>query len=516
MIKIILIFLFIANLANAQSLMKRHYNGSINREIAELNQELFELDATVLDRTNEVEITLPNNKVITAILVIKNHILYQGKIKGYPDSSIYLTRRKNNIAADINLDFKDYEIRFVKNNIHKISQMNYAFLPEDIDDQVIPPDPIKPIMGSLIDSGAIIDVLIAYTAQARVSQGGTTAMLNLIDLAVAKTNAAYQNSLVNFRINLVGTVETAYVESGNASTDLARLASKDNNMDEILTLRDQLHADLVSLIITKDPSVCGTGYLLKGYTDSLGSYGFNVVLRSCASGNLSLAHELGHNMGAQHAKPEATYPGFYTDSYGFRWMGVNGIQYRDIMAYSPGTRVQYFSNPNVSYQGGITGSNTAYNVRAMNDVAKYIANYRISVPGPFPSPSPLPIPSPSPTPSPTPSPLPTVNIADLTITETNGSSVLAKLNITLSQPSKKYINVFWNTEDGTAIAGSDYLPKSSYVSFSPGEVLHTAQIWITPDKIKEPTEYFSVKLTDAGPYAIMGKDIGTCTILDND
>ena len=107
--------------------------------------------------------------------------------------------------------------------------------------------------------------------------------------------------------------------------------------------------------------------------------GFTVTARSCAVGNLSFAHELGHNMGSAH-NPEngssATYP------FGFGHY-ING-SYRTVMSYvdpctSGCTRRPYFSNPNVVFNNFPTGiDNARDNARLINLTADSVANYRYS------------------------------------------------------------------------------------------------------------------------------------------
>jgi hypothetical protein len=106
---------------------------------------------------------------------------------------------------------------------------------------------------------------------------------------------------------------------------------------------------------------------------------FTVTVRSCAVGNLSFAHELGHNMGSAH-NPENGSGATYSYGYG-HW--VNG-SYRTVMSYvdpctSGCTRVAYFSNPSVIYNGAATGVNNARdNARSINNTADTIAAYRYS------------------------------------------------------------------------------------------------------------------------------------------
>ena len=92
------------------------------------------------------------------------------------------------------------------------------------------------------------------------------------------------------------------------------------------------------------------------------SCAFSVVRRSCATGNYSFGHELGHNMGATHD----WYPmdvGAYPYSHGFVKVTPTApaMPWRTVMAYRDEclaaglpdcTRVQYFSNPNVNYPVG--------------------------------------------------------------------------------------------------------------------------------------------------------------------
>ena len=61
-----------------------------------------------------------------------------------------------------------------------------------------------------------------------------------------------------------------------------------------------------------------------------------------------MPHEFGHVLGCAHDRENAlSGPGAYPYSYGYRFFGTNGRQYHDIMSYSPGTELSYFSTPNV-------------------------------------------------------------------------------------------------------------------------------------------------------------------------
>ena len=60
------------------------------------------------------------------------------------------------------------------------------------------------------DSGAVIDVLVAYTARARAAAGNIN---TLIQLAIDESNQIYGNSQIRPRLRLVHSYQTGYTES---------------------------------------------------------------------------------------------------------------------------------------------------------------------------------------------------------------------------------------------------------------------------------------------------------------
>lgn len=231
-----------------------------------------------------------------------------------------------------------------------------------------------------------ITVLIAYTAIARAAAGSTAAIEAECQLAVDTANQTYANSQINTRLRLVHTVEVTYDEVGTLPEHLARLQSpNDGIMDNVHTLRNDYGADMVSLLVQDDDggTLCGWGYVMQTLSNSFESSAFSVVNRGCASSNFSLAHELGHNMGCDHDRENTTGGGLYSYSYGWRFTGSDMVQYRSVMAYAPGTRVGYFSNPNVTFKGAATGvaigqPNESSNAQTINNSAFTDANWRRS------------------------------------------------------------------------------------------------------------------------------------------
>ncbi|MCB0352031.1 MAG: hypothetical protein KDD64_00850 [Bdellovibrionales bacterium] len=250
--------------------------------------------------------------------------------------------------------------------------------------------PVYPALRSA--PATMIDVMVVYTADARDEMGGESEILALINQAVERANLSYQNSGMNLSINLVHTEEVNYdEESGSFSDNLSFV----RNDEEIAALRDKYGADMVSLFRSSSSSICGIGY--RPYSDyllSLDSFAFTVVSVSCASGYLSFAHELGHNFGAHHDEANAgSSTPFAEYGYGSRWTGSDSQQYRSVMSYSPGTRVPYFSNPEVEHLGSKTGdADAANNALLISTNAQVVATYRENVVPPSESPAPQPEP----------------------------------------------------------------------------------------------------------------------------
>ncbi|MBZ0171809.1 MAG: hypothetical protein K8E66_05470, partial [Phycisphaerales bacterium] len=180
--------------------------------------------------------------------------------------------------------------------------------------------------------------------------------------------------LVQASLELVGVYTVDPGPGLGASALLGALRSTgDGVMDELHLLRDATGADLVSLLSESGIGVCGIAYL----NPDDPTRGFSVTAQSCAVGNLSFAHELGHNQGASHDADNAG--GGYTPyGFGWRWTTTSGSLRRSVMAYSPGSRRPYFSNPDVFESGGQTGDAAqADNARLIGETMPSVASFRV-------------------------------------------------------------------------------------------------------------------------------------------
>ena len=221
---------------------------------------------------------------------------------------------------------------------------------------------------------AEVHLMIAYTPALLATLAGTVrtaALQSAFDAAVAKVNDAFAASLITARVKLVKIAETTYAADGpvdpsnrfvrnlqgGALTALQDTA--DGRMDELHALRDAAGADVVCLVLNRqDNASIGLSYVLESPSVStdlsaaaLANYNalfaFAVIeYAAMGSGNV-LPHELGHVLGCSHDRAHSNGAGAYPYSYGYSFVGADGRQYHDIMAYPPGTELSYFSTPRV-------------------------------------------------------------------------------------------------------------------------------------------------------------------------
>jgi endoglucanase len=114
-----------------------------------------------------------------------------------------------------------------------------------------------------------------------------------------------------------------------------------------------------------------------------------------------------------------------------------------------------------------------------------------------------------------PAPLPKLNVSDIQVKEGSGGVATADFTVTLSAAAQSKVTVGYGTQDGTALAGSDYKAASGTIEFKPGELTKTVSVQLTPDTVKEANETFKLKLATPSGAAIE-KAEGTATILDDD
>ncbi len=325
--------------------------------------------------------------------------IWQGGLEGNPASEVTLVTKDGLLVGNVSSPGGRFQIRFLGEGFHRIREVDPGGYPKEGD-----PIPILAVENSeekvpekneisglfqklflpLVLKPPIVDVMVGYTSRALAAAGGISAVNALIALAVSETNTGYANSGIDQRINLVHTLEVAYSEAFfDWDITLDRLqGTNDGFMDQVHPARDAHRADLVVLLVN-DGQSCGLGYLMGTPQISFAPWGFSLVNWECATGNYSLAHEMGHNMGCEHDRANAGGSGSYPYSFGYQ---APDHSFRTIMAYDcdyPGgcPRINYWSNPEVFYNGRPTGvvftsPVSADNRRTLNNTAPFVGNFR--------------------------------------------------------------------------------------------------------------------------------------------
>jgi hypothetical protein len=217
----------------------------------------------------------------------------------------------------------------------------------------------------------VIDVIVAYTQKA--ASYYSDVRRELVDLSIEEANESFRiSNLPHIKLRLVHAYQTDYVEDGAHFDHVWRFADKgDGYMEEIHGLRDKYRAD-VAVLIVDDPKGCGLA--TRVYADA--EEAFAVVHHECAASTHSVAHEIGHIIGARHDlnldKVMTPFP------YGHGY--VNGTKWRDIMSYKESCggcpRVPVWSSPKVLVKGEPAGTAELDNARVIAEQAARVAAFR--------------------------------------------------------------------------------------------------------------------------------------------
>ncbi|MEZ4674047.1 MAG: Calx-beta domain-containing protein [Caldilineaceae bacterium] len=109
-------------------------------------------------------------------------------------------------------------------------------------------------------------------------------------------------------------------------------------------------------------------------------------------------------------------------------------------------------------------------------------------------------------------PLPTVDIADTTIDEADGSAIFT---VSLSTSSRKPVVLDYSTADASAVAPDDYTGTTNVLTITPGTTSGLITIPVNSDFVDEETETFTVTLT-AAVDGTLNDATATSTIQDDD
>ncbi|WP_187770644.1 reprolysin-like metallopeptidase [Cognatilysobacter lacus] len=272
-----------------------------------------------------------------------------------------------------------------------------------------------------------VDLVVGYTSGFVSYYGGDSQAQTRLNNMADITNEAYVNSGIDARVRLVKTLLVSYADNTSNDTALEELTgfkapstrtTPNAAFSALRAARDQYGADLVSLVRRfQEPENggCGIAWLIGGGQSTIDGtdefFGYSVVSDGRDQGTdgktyycreETLAHELGHNMGAQHDRVTAQGSdgvlskdeyGRYAYSFGMKTDSANGNFYT-IMAYGDSGQTSYriFSDPRSTFCGGLACGvdNQTDNARTLAQTIPIIATFRatvVPVPGPVPGPA---------------------------------------------------------------------------------------------------------------------------------
>jgi hypothetical protein len=342
-------------------------------------------------RATRLEIELFDGRVVTVALdradAGLHGTIYTGIVEGAADSRFAGVRVDDAFVADLAVDGEFYELRF-EGPALRLQQIDptVALACEEL----LPPPAVAGQSWELgvgsrelpvsqpLGEPTTVEVLWAFTTAAEAGAGGASAAQALAELTIQNVNAALARSQVAASFRLVGVMATAVTEFGEYVAELARVQSPtDGVMDDVPVRRDQLQADLVVFVVEGFDSggSAGRGYLLSSFSKSGHPFGYSINQRQYISTYL-VGHEMGHNLGLHHDRAN-TGGGTPFRPYAYGHQQANNFY--TIMAYACGgcRQIDYYSNPNVLYNGVPTGiADFTDEARALRENFPAVAAFR--------------------------------------------------------------------------------------------------------------------------------------------
>ncbi|MFK3969763.1 zinc-dependent metalloprotease family protein [Pseudomonas sp. NPDC087358] len=301
-----------------------------------------------------------------------------------PLNFITLVKSGQTVTGTIRQGGQLYQLRPVGSHRHVVIVLDGTKMPPETDNVELPKRTLNPAPAHSASNRSAapvtLDVMTVVPQQTVTDYQGD--MLALMQLAVALANQSYINSNIDMTLRLVSYQVTDYVPNAAfPGLDLIRLRTpNDGFMDDSLSVRDQVRADVVIYIYRSAPAgddsqSCGQALQYGSTADTA----FAMVNHECIA-NFTFGHEIGHLQFARHefdSDPSLTpYPfahGYRFTAGGHTWHTVMGTQ------PNPPTsqRLNIWSNPDIRYEGAPLGdAESADNHRVLETTKEAISGYR--------------------------------------------------------------------------------------------------------------------------------------------
>lgn len=362
-------------------------------------------------------------------------VLWTGHLTDHPDRPVTLAvdgacgQGPPRVAGEVHLGSRRYVIDADRAGTSTVRELTYAGTAPPHDDVVrvqaprdtrpahLPPPARRPGRDARAAVTApVIDLLIGYTPHTVSStEGGAQALDLKVKAAVAGANAAYSESTVTARLNLLGTFTTKEWPGDDSDAEGITYALSDPGdpryagafATDARKQRDARGADLLHVLTQFTPrpgavytaGTANTPALPRtGSGGAAGSAGEAFGAQQADTlGTYHLAHEVGHNFGLNHDyvtdpvdrsdpryRPVNLNP-YYPDNHGHlpadrSWTDIMGYTLSCADAARCETKL-WFSNPRQTYGNTPRGvplgqPRPADCVRVMNLTGPVLANYR--------------------------------------------------------------------------------------------------------------------------------------------
>jgi hypothetical protein len=282
------------------------------------------------------------------------------------------------IYGTVDVGADRYTITPLSGGMHAIAKVDYSKLPAE-HPPLPPADPAPPPSAAgdvlpLPKGPATVAVAVGYTAAAEAQMRAQfIEPAVLVQDAIDEANRSFENSGISSRISLAGLKRIDGAETGDYDSLVAAVVDPaDKRFDSIHPWRKSVKANATLMLVALD-SYCG----MASGIHVPAAKTFATVNWNCARINLSLPHEFGHLLGAQHDLDTEASNGWEQYARGYRYKA----EWRTIMAYPGGScgncpRLPYWANPKIMHNGIPMGNPLSANdARAMEEMLPLYATY---------------------------------------------------------------------------------------------------------------------------------------------
>ncbi|MCU7236574.1 MULTISPECIES: M12 family metallo-peptidase [Pseudomonas] len=296
----------------------------------------------------------------------KQHKSSAAEVDLDPFNWISIVRHDKQLIGSIHVNGNHYRLESIGGDQHVLVKLDKTKLPPKSKPRLTPRNnkPAANINTSPSSEKSLIRLLIVTTEQSRAKYPNVRQTLQQI---LTETNIYYNQSDTNLTLELSEILDAPYSESGKTYDDqLDDLTFEERALWKYVNpKRDRTKSSLVTLFSTS-MEYCGLGWL-----EADKPFAYSVF--SCTDS--TLAHEIGHNLGADHEFPdsEGVIPRY---AYGYE---SSIPSFRTLMTTSHDV-IPYFSNPRLRYQGASLGT------EKYNDAARRFDERREIVENFYPSP----------------------------------------------------------------------------------------------------------------------------------